>query len=197
MAVICPIGRYFSGDRNGRRVRVRDATAADAEAVRAVHYRSIRDLGRPAYDEEQAEAWAAGCATADYTPDDDPAVEYVVAESDGVVVGFGALYDGAAEDIEEPVDATVTAVYVDPSVARQGVGTRLHDVLEERARDRGAERLGLTASLPAVAFYEAQGYERVRERDHEFSADEDTGVTGTVVEMVMGLEEDQFSTQNR
>lgn len=171
-------------------MRVREATPADAEAVRAVHYRSIRDLGVAAYDEEQVEAWAAGCASADYEPDPDAAGEYLVALRDGLLVGFGSLLaDETPEEQTVDVDATVTAVYVDPSVARQGVGTALYEELEARARRRGATRLGLTASLPAVPFYEAMGYDRVREHDHEFSRHVDTGVTGTVVEMVKPLDD--------
>jgi putative acetyltransferase len=82
-----------------------------------------------------------------------------------------------------PGDAEITAVYVHPSVAREGVGSRIADELEARARAAGATVVGLTASLPAVPFYASRGYERVEERTHEFSAGPETGVTGTVVEL--------------
>jgi putative acetyltransferase len=82
-----------------------------------------------------------------------------------------------------PGDAEITAVYVHPSVAREGVGSRIADELEARARAAGATVVGLTASLPAVPFYASRGYERVEERTHEFSAGAETGVTGTVVEL--------------
>jgi putative acetyltransferase len=73
-------------------------------------------------------------------------------------------------------------------VARDGVGTRVYEHLEQRARDHGFESLALWASRNAVAFYEAKGYERVTDQDHEFSGHESTGVTGTVVEMRKRLE---------
>ncbi|XVH33258.1 GNAT family N-acetyltransferase (plasmid) [Haloferacaceae archaeon DSL9] len=81
------------------------------------------------------------------------------------------------------MDAEVTGVYVHPSVARQGVGTRIYTELERRARTHDVQTVGLSASRNAVAFYEAHGYERVREYTHAFSSHESTGVTGTVVEM--------------
>ncbi len=160
---------------------VRDAVPSDAEAVREVHARSITELGRQAYSREQVDAWALRCESADYASaiESDDLV-FVVAEADGRVVGFGSL---RLEPSERDSDAEVTAVYVHPSVARQGVGTAIYTELEGQARARGVQSLGLSASLNAVPFYETQGYERVREAPHEFSAGESTGVTGTVVEM--------------
>lgn len=165
-------------------MNVRDATPADAEAVRTVHYASIIGLGPEAYDQRQVEAWASGCGDADYTEAIEAAVlDYVVALRDGVVVGFGSLKWEAPEEYEADVGAEVTAVYVLPSVAREGIGTEIHAELERRVREQNVAVLGLSASLPAVPFYEAHGYTSVTEYDHEFSSHEGTGVTGRVVEM--------------
>lgn len=169
-------------------MEVREATAADADAVRRVHRASIEGLATEAYDREQVDAWAAGCESADYAA----AIEanegaYVVAESEGRTVGFGSLQLAPPGGYEAAVDAEVTGVYVHPSVAREGVGSRVYGELERRARERGVRTLGLEASRNAVPFYEAHGYERVTERTHEFSAHESTGVTGTVVEMTKDL----------
>ncbi len=165
-------------------MRVRHATSADAEAVRTVHYASIVGIGPEKYGRRQVEAWASGCGTADYTAGiESDAVEYVVAELDGVVVGFGSLSCESPDGYEAEAGGEVTAVYVLPSVARQGVGTEIYAELERIARKRGIAVLALSASLPAVPFYEAHGYDRVAERDHEFSSREDPGVSGRVVEM--------------
>lgn len=168
---------------------VRDAVPADAEAIRTVHAESIRKLGRDAYSQEQIEAWVRGCESADYTETiEAEGTETVVAEDDGTVVGFGTVTFTAPEGYDADVDADVTAVYVHPSADREGVGTRIYRELEERARRRGVQTLGLWASLNAVPFYETHGYERVTEHSHEFSSHESTGVTGTVVEMKKRLE---------
>jgi putative acetyltransferase len=165
-------------------VSIRDAVPDDAEAIRTVHRASITGLGPQAYDDEQVAAWARGCADADYRAAiQSPELDYVVAEQGCEVVGFGSLRDPAPDHSDDVIDAEITAVYVHPSVAREGVGSRIADELEIRARDADATILGLTASLPAVPFYASRGYERVEERTHEFSAGAGTGVTGTVVEM--------------
>lgn len=163
-------------------MNLREATPADVEAIRAVHYEAITGLGPAAYDEAQVAAWAEGCAVADYSAVGDEGVYFVVAEDERGVLAFGSLRLAPRDD----ADADVTAVYVHPSVAREGVGSAVLEALERRTHDRGAETLALTASLNAVPFYEARGYRRVGERDHEFSASEDTGVTGRVVEMQKG-----------
>lgn len=170
-------------------MEIRDATPDDSPAIRQVHEASIRGLGPEAYDDRQVEAWAAGCATADYAAGiDDPDTEFVVATLDDAVVGFGSLSHDVAE-YPIDVDAEVTAVYISPSAARQGAGTTILAELEGRARARGADRLVLTASRNAVPFYRRRGYTRHRSIEHEFSAQESTGVTGTVVEMVKRLRE--------
>ncbi|WP_440989816.1 N-acetyltransferase family protein [Haloarchaeobius baliensis] len=174
-------------------MQVRVATGDDVEAIRRVHEASIRDLGTETYDDEQVEAWAAGVESADYAAVTDEACYFTVAEAESAVVddqsivGFGTLVRREPEDYGADVDAEVTAVYVHPDVAENGVGTALLVDLERQAREEGFDRLGLTASTNAVPFYEAHGYERVRERGHEFSDHEGTGVEGTVVEMAKTL----------
>lgn len=155
--------------------------------MREVHRRSIEGLGPAAYDPEQVAAWVAGCGSADYAARIADADAFLVAERESVV-GFGSLSLGAPEEYEDDPDAEVTGVYVLPRVAREGVGSALYGALEHRARSAGVEMLGLWASRNAVGFYETRGYERVRTLDHEFSAHEDTGVTGTVVEMTKPLD---------
>jgi len=165
-------------------MHVRDAKPADAEAVRTVHYASITGLGPESYNQRQVEAWASGCSTADYTAAiNADELDYVVADLDSVVVGFGSLNWEVIGDYDSDVGAEVTAVYVLPSLARKGIGTELYKELEQRAHKQGVTVLGLSASLPAVPFYDAHGYNRVTEHNHEFSSHEDTDVTGHIVEM--------------
>lgn len=168
-------------------VRVRDATTADTAAIRRVHVDSITGLGTESYTARQVEAWAEGCETADYeTPVESPEMTCLVAERQAIV-GFAVLDHTEPEAYAADADAEITAVYVTPDVVREGVGSRLYTELESRARSADIETLALSASRNAVAFYDAHGYDRVREYDHEFSAHVDTGVTGTVVEMAKQL----------
>jgi putative acetyltransferase len=169
-------------------MRIREARAAETEAIRRVHRASIEELGPAAYDPEQVTAWAAGCESADYaaTIESDDGC-FVVAERDGQLLGFGSLSFDSPEEYEASADAEVTAVYVHPSATREGAGTELLVSLERVARGRGVGTLGLSASHNALGFYEGHGYERVGTYEHEFSSDEATGVTGEVVEMSKDL----------
>lgn len=165
-------------------MNVRDATPGDAEAVRQVHRASIEGLGPQSYDAEQVAAWAAGTESADYAAaieaDD---LEFVVAEVAGELLGFGSLTVDPSGEYGEDVDAEVTAVYVLPSAARDGIGTEILGVLEERARERDAASLALSSSLNAVPFYDHHGYKEAATYTHEFSSHLDTGVEGEVVAM--------------
>lgn len=175
-------------DRNsGGGLAVREATLRDREAIRTVHRESILGLGPAAYDEEQVEAWAAGCAGADYASGIEGEEPFLLATVGEEVVGFASLSVGVPERYAADVDGEVSGVYVHPTHAGRGVGSRLLAAIEERAREAGIARLGLTASANAVGFYDSRGYERVRAYAHEFSADRSTGITGRVVEMVREL----------
>ncbi|WP_458190278.1 GNAT family N-acetyltransferase [Haladaptatus sp. NG-WS-4] len=165
-------------------MEIRTARPSDGESVREVHSTSIEELGLEGYTQKQVTAWARGCESADYsTAIESNDLQFVVAEVEGDVVGFGSVTFDAPETYETEADAEVTGVYAHPAVARSGVGTEIYVELERRARARDVQTLGLSATLNAVPFYEFHGYERVREYTHEFSSHESTGVTGTVVEM--------------
>jgi len=163
-------------------VVIREAVPDDSEDVRDVHLASIMELGGQRYDNTQVEAWAH-----DRDPDEYPITSgetyFLVAERNDQIVGFGQMKPEADEYFESTVGGEITAVYVRPSVSRQGIGTRIYTELEDEARRRGVTSLGLWASLNAVPFYEAQGYQRVTEHSHEFHGD----VEGTVVEMIKSL----------
>jgi putative acetyltransferase len=173
----------------GGEFRVRPARPADTERMAAAHAAATVALGRAAYDDRQVRAWARG--RYEYGLDD-PGERVVVAvrragEDDPYdeVLGFGAVGFDGGDYLASDVDGDLRAVYVHPAFARQGVGTALADEIERAARERGLASLGLWASRNAVGFYEARGYERVEEHDHEFADD----VTATVVEMRRDLDE--------
>ncbi|SFB81106.1 putative acetyltransferase [Halobiforma haloterrestris] len=136
---------------------VRDATD-DAPAIAAVHATAAHELGSSAYDERQVQAWISNVHPERY-PIGDPGFRVVVAERGDEVVGFGLL-DLAPNGRDGSV-GEISAVYVHPDHAREGVGDAIMDTLEGTARDAGLEALVLTASRNAIGFYERQGYEGV------------------------------------
>lgn len=163
-------------------VVVREAVPDDGEDIRDVHLASITELGGQCYDNSQVEAWAHD-RDPDKYPIESAETYFLVAERNGQIVGFGNMKPEAEDYFESTVDGEITAVYVHPSVSRQGVGTRIYTELEAEARRQHVNTLGLWASLNAVPFYEAHGYQRVTEHVHEFHG----GIKGTVVEMSKSL----------
>jgi putative acetyltransferase len=163
-------------------VDVREAVPDDAASIRDVHLASIEGLAGEAYDETQVAAWAHDRSPEDYPISSSDTV-FRVAERDGRIVGFGQLRPDAGEYLDAPVAGEITAVYVQPSVARCGVGTALCDALEAAARRLDVGSLGVWASLNAVPFYEAQGYQRVTTHTVEYA----DGVELPVVELTKAL----------
>lgn len=164
-------------------VSLREATPADAERIRDVHLRSIEELGGQAYSEAQVAAWGHDRDPQEYPIDADETHVLVAEDRDDGIVGFGWLRNGARDYLQTTVDGELVAVYVHPSVTRRGIGSRLCEALEAEADSWGIRSLGLWASLNAVPFYEAQGYDRVTAHTHEYRE----GVELTLIEMAKRL----------
>ena len=146
--MVRPLGRYAPC------VHLRPYRDDDATATLKVFRRAIRTLASHDYAPEQVEAWAS--------PEIDPAVwaerrrthRTQVAETDGCVVGF--------TDVDD--DGYVDMLFVDPDVARQGVGSALLEWARITAEGLGARELTTNASLTARPVFEAHGFTVVAEQ---------------------------------
>lgn len=132
-------------------MRLRRATDADADALVALHERALRD---------------AGTDPADVPGNDD--LRRVGATFLDVGGEFLTLTDGdgiVAMGGYRPVDDRTVELFriaVAPERQREGLGDRLVDSLERRARADGYERVTLETvveQVAAAAFYPARGYE--------------------------------------
>ncbi|AGB16440.1 acetyltransferase, N-acetylglutamate synthase [Halovivax ruber XH-70] len=156
---------------------VREAVDDDAPNIRDVHRASIEGLAAQAYTDAQIAAWAHDRDPEQY-PIDAAETYFLVAEREAQVVGFGWMKPDADDYFQTAINGEITAIYVHPTVARHGVGSRIYDELEAQAVRDGVASLGLWASRNAVPFYEAQGYTRLTDHVHEYR-----GETLTLVEM--------------
>lgn len=159
-------------------VSVRKAEPGDARRIRDVHLASIEGLAGQSYTQKQVAAWAHERDPEEYPIESDETY-FVVAEGQEQVVGFGWMKPEASSYFQADVDGELTAIYIHPSVARNGVGSRLYAELEAEAVRENVDSMGLWASRNAVPFYEAKGYEQVTDHVHEYH--DDVGLT--VVEM--------------
>lgn len=148
---------------------LRQATTADSPEIQELIARSIRALGASDYSSEQIEGALKGAFGLDSQLIADGT--FFVAESAGRLIGCGgwsyrrtlfggdARADRDAGTLDPSTDAAkIRAFFVDPSAARQGVGTALLERCEAEARRHGFRRLEMMATLPGVRLYQARGY---------------------------------------
>ena len=127
---------------------LRPMLPADAPALAAIFGASVDELLADDYDEDQRAAWMT-------TAEDEPAfggrlasMLTLVATLDGAPAGFASLKDNARIDM----------LFVDPALARRGLGTLLVDALEKLAKARGAKALAVDAPDAARPFFERRRY---------------------------------------
>jgi putative acetyltransferase len=133
-------------------VTIREMRPEDARHFLEIHHAAVRGIAAKDYATSVIEAWAR--------PITDEAIERflanrdrevrLVAETDGTVVGIGAIVVNNSE---------LRACYVAPSAARRGVGSALVAEIEQIAREHRLDHLELESSITAEPFYAALGYQ--------------------------------------
>jgi len=132
----------------------RPATETDLATLWALRTRAVRIGCASHYPPEVIATWSAAPPPATMAPLL-RAGGGIVAEEEGRVLGYAVLDADTGE---------VDAVFVDPAAHGRGIGLMLVRALEGVAREQGVERLFLSASLNAVAFYERAGFRARREK---------------------------------
>lgn len=143
-------------------IRVRPATVDDARAIAEIHVNSWRAAYRGLVpDDVLARLSVERRETMWRTAAGSPDSAVLVADRDGVVVGFAQV--GATNDLEADPTTTgeVIAIYVDPRLYAQGVGRLLMNGAVEELGRRGFVRATLwvfTSNDRARRFYERMGW---------------------------------------
>ena len=128
---------------------IRPATTADAEAMFALHRRSVLSLCREAYGPEQLDAWFFGRSPEIYAPGLAAGQIHVACRGEAILGFVGA----------EPGE--VTLLFVDPEVAGSGVGKALFEFGLQSARVGHAGPLRVVATRNSQRFYERHGFVEV------------------------------------
>ncbi|WP_204366382.1 GNAT family N-acetyltransferase [Natrialba taiwanensis] len=135
-------------------LRIRKATAVDSEDMIRIQRDSLQLQAVNEYSPEQLAYMTAVDDDRSLIPPDKIKADnyrYIVAEQDGLSVGYGSL------DIDKGL---LAATFVDPSVARQGIGRTIAEELQSIAQDNGIHLLKTYASLNAAGFYEQLGFQK-------------------------------------
>lgn len=136
-------------------MKVRLFQTQDAEQVARLFHETVREINVRDYSNNQVEAWA---------PDDVQFRNWVkvcsnrftyVADDDGVIAGFGGL---------EP-NGHIDCFYCHKDYQRCGVGSRIYQAIEAKARELSLSRLFVEASITANPFFQCMGFGVVKEQD--------------------------------
>ena len=146
-------------------MRIEQFQSCQAEAVSSLIRRNLLEVNSQDYAEDAINSLVAYFSPATLLENSQSQTIFV-ATHDGEVVGTASL--GNFGSAESPSYYAVT-VFVLPELQRQGIGLRLMEAVELKARELGAEKVTLRASITAKGFYQKLGY---RFRDDREKLDE-------------------------
>ncbi len=132
-------------------ISIRVATAADADALFAIHQAAIRLQSTGHYGPERMAIWFEGRTPAIYAPYI-AAGQIWLAERAGAALGFVGFVPGE-----------ITLLYVRTDLMGQGLGRMLLELGVEKARAGHEGPIELAALVNAEAFYRHCGFVKVKD----------------------------------
>ena len=135
---------------------IRQATVEDAAAIMVLHERSVRGLCSADYTPEQLDLWL-GSITLEKHQKRLKLHKSFIAEIDSKTIGYVRW---------NPETNELCSIFVDPGFVRRGIGTKLMMTESRDALSYGVRVLWLDASLTAVPFYIADGWDIVEKGMH-------------------------------
>jgi len=135
---------------------LRSATPADLDAIMLIEHRSF-----------PTDAWSAETMAAELAS---PHGQYLVDESDGIVIGYGGV-----RALQGSPDADIQTIALIAEHRGEGRGRALLRALLASARERGAREvfLEVRADNPSAAgLYLAEGFEEIGRRPRYYQPDD-------------------------
>lgn len=145
-------------------MKIREATVADAEAIRAIVKETLAEFGFPV----ESSGIDADLAEVPQNYQSRGGVFRVIEDQNGLVVGCGGLYPADAKSVE------LRKMYFRPEIRGRGFGRKLLADLIAEARRRDFNRIELeTASHleTAIALYERAGFVETKAPKHSCRCD--------------------------
>ncbi|GJM42598.1 MAG: acyltransferase [Ardenticatenaceae bacterium] len=137
-------------------MQIRKATLEDAEAIWRLHHRSVLSLCAADYTSEQIANWVQHSTLARQQARLKKHRVFV-AEEEGHLIGFVRW---------NPATFELCSLFVDPDFVRRGVASALMETACQDARACGVTKFWLDASLTAVPFYTATGWQTIKQMMH-------------------------------
>ena len=133
---------------------IRSYCPEDCAGMARLFYDTVHTVNAVDYTTEQLNVWATGEVDLDAWNASFLTHHTVVAECDGVLIGFGDMDESGYLD----------RLYVHEDHQRQGVATAICDALESAS---SAEKFITHASITAKPFFEQRSYVAVKEQQVE------------------------------
>ena len=141
---------------------LRRANRSDADGILSAHRDSIRVIGPLFYPPDIVDDWG-GPLTGDlYVRAMDSGEVFFIAA--GAIDGEPAVLGFATHRVRG--EQHRTAVYMRGAAARRGIGSALFRLAEADALASGADSIHVDASLAAVDFYKANGFQETGRGEH-------------------------------
>ena len=136
---------------------VRRAEHRDAAGIIRAHVRSIREICRSDYSEEQVQLWSGrDFKESVWHMTIDQELVWVVADG-ADVYGFGHL------SIQDSQVAVLEGLYLAPEATGQGLGAEIVRAMYSELARQSVMLVTLQSTLTAVGFYQRMGFRKVRE----------------------------------
>lgn len=140
----------------GNALGIRDYRPRDADSTLALFQRAVREVAARDYTPAQLEAWAGDMDQRVWAHSLERQCTWV-AMWGSTLAGFASLNDHGHIDM----------MFVSPEHQRRGVASTLLMTAEQAVRQRGMNRMTTEASLTALPFFKARGFEVVKAQEIE------------------------------
>ncbi len=132
---------------------IREAVAADADAIRELFRETIISVNIRDYDERQIEIWAKGSEDKNAWLRKIGEQNFIVAEIDEKLVGFSSITD----------EGYIDFMFTHKDHQHQGIASNMIARLTEIAHEKKLEKVWAEVSITARPFFAGKGF-RITER---------------------------------
>ncbi|MCC5651163.1 GNAT family N-acetyltransferase [Nostoc sp. XA013] len=138
-------------------MKLRIYEITDTEEIMKLFYNTIHEVNIRDYTQEQVDAWAPANMDIDVWIKDLESKFTYVAEEQGKIIGFGEL----------EANGHIDRFYCHKDFQRKGVGKKILEQLELKAKSLEIEKLFTEASITAKPFFERQNFIVVKQQEVE------------------------------
>ncbi|RKD30513.1 GNAT family N-acetyltransferase [Thermohalobacter berrensis] len=138
-------------------IKVRRANMSDIKEIMELFYDTVHNINIKDYSKEQVNAWAPkNFEVAKFQKFVKENI-FFVAEHKGRIVGFG--------DLDK--DGYLNCLYTHKDFQNRGAGSKIVNIIEEKAKKLGFTEIITEASITAKSFFQRKGFKCLKKQNKE------------------------------